>query len=35
MSKQDQDDGDMVVLYKHELRPLALALLAHEERIKA
>ena len=31
----DQDDGDMVVLYKHELRPLALALLAHEERIKA
>ena len=28
----DQDDGDMVVLYKHELRPLALALLAHEER---
>ena len=28
----DQDDGDMVVLYKHELRPLALALLAHEEQ---
>lgn len=28
----DQDDGDMVVLYKHELRTLALALLAHEEQ---
>lgn len=28
----DQDDGDMVVLYKHELRTLALALLAYEEQ---
>lgn len=28
----DQDDGDTVVLYKHELRTLALALLAHEEQ---
>ena len=28
----DQDDGDMVVLYKRELRTLALALLAHEEQ---
>ena len=28
----DQDDGDMVVLYKHELRTLALALLAHTEQ---
>lgn len=30
----NQNDGDMVVLYKHELRPLALALLAHAERIE-
>ena len=28
----DQDDGDTVMLYKHELRTLALALLAHEEQ---
>ena len=28
----DQDDGDTVVLYKHELRTFALALLAHEEQ---
>lgn len=27
----DQDDGDMIVLYPHEVRTLALALLAHEE----
>lgn len=31
----DQDDGDTVVLYKHELRTLALALLAHEEQAEA
>lgn len=31
----DQDDGDTVVLYKHELRTLALALLAHEEQEEA
>ncbi|WP_061925760.1 hypothetical protein [Corynebacterium simulans] len=29
----DQDDGEMVVIYTHELRPLALALLAHTERM--
>lgn len=28
----DQDDGETVVLYKHEIRTLALALLAHEEQ---
>lgn len=28
----DTGDGETVVLHKHELRPLALALLAHEER---
>ena len=28
----DQDDGEMVVLYKHEIRTLALVLLAHEEQ---
>ena len=27
----DQDDGDMIVLYPHELRPLALVLLAYLE----
>lgn len=31
----DQDDGDTVVLYKHEIRTLALALLAHEEQEEA
>lgn len=31
----DQDDGEMVVLYKRELRALALALLAHEEQEEA
>lgn len=30
----DQDDGEMVVIYTHELRPLAYALLAHAERIE-
>lgn len=29
----DHDGGEMVAFYKHELRPLALALLAHAERI--
>lgn len=29
---KDHDCGPMVMLYKHELRPLALALLAHAER---
>lgn len=32
---KDHDCGPTVMLYKHELRPLALALLAHAERTGA